>query len=92
MKGFTLSVMRREDDEVRRQPAPDAIDDLKGDGRIMAVGRLASRFLDGLVADGPRPKPDLDDGLRVQILLNAVFRSSETGRRIDIPASENTSS
>ncbi len=91
VKGFTLSARRREDDEARRQPVFDAIDEFEKDGRIMAVGRLASRFLDGLAADGPPPKPDLDDGLRVQILLDAVFRSNETGRRIDIPVPDNIS-
>ena len=84
VKNFTLSVRKRTDDGAQWLPVSDAIDDYEGDGRIVAVGRLASRFLDGLAADGPPPGPGLEDGLRVQILLDAVFRSHETGCRIDI--------
>ena len=91
VKGFTLSMRKRTDDEAKRQPVSDAIDAFGKDGRIVAVGRLASRFLDGLATDGPPPKPNLDDGLRAQILLDAAFRSHETGDRIDVPASGNAS-
>jgi|TARA_B100000315_G_scaffold132390_1_gene121859 predicted dehydrogenase len=91
VKGFTLSVRRRTDGGPRKQPVSDAIDKFEGDGRIVAVGRLASRFLDGLTEDGPPPRPCLEDGLRVQVLLDAVHRSHEIGCRVDIPVPDNIS-
>ena len=50
----------------------------EGDGRIAPVRRIAGRFVDAIAGAKPM-SPDLHDGLRVQVLIDAARRSHETG-------------
>jgi predicted dehydrogenase len=52
-----------------------------GDGRIGAVSRVARRFLDWMEGGLPA-SPRFRDGLRVQNLIEAAFRSHRGGRRV----------
>ncbi|MGE0564813.1 MAG: Gfo/Idh/MocA family protein [Pseudolabrys sp.] len=85
MRGFTLT----SSDRKTNQPAPIALDDdpldrqFPHDGRIAPVSRLAKRFLDA-VENGGGAKPDFADGYRVQFLMDAVRRSHDGGRWIDV--------
>jgi predicted dehydrogenase len=88
MRGFTLRHARRpatgltliavEDDPVDRQ--------FPAEGRIAPVSRLASRFLDGIERK-QTVKPGFVEGYRVQVLLDAVRRSHDTGRWLEIESS-----
>ena len=83
MRGFTLTLIDRKSNA----PVPVAVDDDEGDsgqgGRIAPVSRLAKRFLDA-VEQGGSAKPDFADGYRVQFLMGAVRRSSDSGRWVDV--------
>jgi predicted dehydrogenase len=88
-RGFVVSHARRpavalsqiavEDDPVdRRFPA---------EARIAPVSRLARRFLDA-IEQGRTVTPNLADGYRVQLLLDAVRRSHALGQWIAIAPRE----
>ena len=51
------------------------------DGRIMAAGAIVHRFLDW-VLDGTASRPAVEDGLRVQRLLDAAQRSDRTASSV----------
>jgi predicted dehydrogenase len=81
MRGFELSHARR--------PAaalvPIAVEDPSAaavDGRIAAVSRLASRFLDAIGQRQPA-SPGFAEGFRVQYLIDAARRSHDLGRFIE---------
>jgi predicted dehydrogenase len=78
LRGFRLRFGAREADvaEPRAVPAPPE-DRWPRDGRIYAVSRLASRFVDCALG-GPVARPDFGDGLRVQALMDAAQRSHAT--------------
>ena len=72
-RGFELSVGTRAGGELKAIPVePPAADGF--DGRIAAVGRLASRFVDWAI-DGAATHPDFEDGYRVQTLIDMAWRS-----------------
>lgn len=85
MRGFTLTLTDRK----TNKPIAVASDDdpidrqFPQDGRIAPVSRLAKRFLDA-VEQGGRVRPDFADGYRVQLLMDAVRRSHDSGRWIDV--------
>jgi predicted dehydrogenase len=56
-----------------------------GDGRIAVVGRLVGRFLDWALT-GARSRPSFEDGLRVQVLLDAAWRSRTEGTWCQVPS------
>ena len=66
---FTLSLTGA-DGAVERSTDPAVV----GDRRAMAVASLVARFIDG-VRGGTAVRPDLGDGLRVQVLLAAASDS-----------------
>ena len=66
---FTLSLTSTEG-AVEITTDPDVV----GDRRAMAVASLVGRFIDGVRA-GTAVRPDLADGVRVQVLLAAVSDS-----------------
>jgi predicted dehydrogenase len=84
MRGFDLSHARR-----GAAPSSVAIDDdpvdrrFPGEGRVAPVSRLASRFLDA-IEQKKITSPGFAEGYRVQTLLDAVRRSHETGRWLDV--------
>jgi predicted dehydrogenase len=85
MRGFTLRYARRpgtaltpvpvEDDPVDRQ--------FPHEGRIAPVSRLVARFLDGIERK-EMVAPGFAEGYRIQLLLDAVRRSHDTGRWLEV--------
>jgi predicted dehydrogenase len=57
---------------------PTATADPSADGRLDAVGRLVGRFATWALS-GRGSSPSFDDGLRVQMLLDAAWRSRREG-------------
>ena len=82
MRGFELRHARRPAAALERIAVDDPLDAQFSDGRIAPVSRLAARFLDA-VAGGGQPSPSLQDGLRVQQLIDAARRSHAERRWID---------
>ena len=85
MRGFKLRLKRRsigaaediavDDDAVDRNYPEEA--------RIAPVSRLARRFVDA-IESGKAATPDFTDGYRVQVLMDAVRRSHDSGRWVDV--------
>lgn len=76
MRGFTLRVATRKSGRFDEIPV---MQDAGGqDGRISPVSRIVSRFLDA-VESGGEVSPNLRDGLRVQILIDAARAGDRTG-------------
>ena len=59
------------------------IEDTETDGRIAPVNSLVKRFV-RWVREGIRSAPNIEDGYRVQLLLDAARRSHVTGRKIEL--------
>jgi predicted dehydrogenase len=85
MRGFTLAHARRPDTALTPVPVEEDIVDRQfpADGRIAPVSRLATRFLDAIEQRHP-VDPGFAAGYRTQILLDAVRRSHESGRWLNI--------
>ncbi|MBI4323014.1 MAG: Gfo/Idh/MocA family oxidoreductase [Candidatus Omnitrophica bacterium] len=82
VKGFRLLQGRREQN--RLEAIQTQSQDLpEGDGRIVAVGRLVERFVNW-VQSGTPSAPTLEDGYRVQCLLDAARKADATGRWVDL--------
>jgi predicted dehydrogenase len=82
--GFTLAVGTRQTGELR----PVAMDDSTGpigDGRTSAAARISGRLVDA-IASGGRVRPDLRDGLRVQVLIEAIRAADASGAWRTVPA------
>lgn len=79
IRNFVVEIARRDEpgfSEVALDPLP-----LAPDGRISAVSRLVRRFVDAiLVGAGGESRPNLEDGVRVQILIDAIRRADLLGR------------
>lgn len=74
---FHLSIANRETSRFEPVAVDEpAVDD--ADYRIPATGRLLYRFVDW-VTNGRTARPNFDDGLRVQTLLDAAWRSRLKG-------------
>jgi predicted dehydrogenase len=75
--GFRLLVARRPADALQTvlQPGPFPA----GDVRVLPAARLVRRFVDGIL-HGASVAPNLEHGLRVQRLLDALRRADHTGR------------
>ena len=58
-------------------------EDTETDGRIAMVNSLVKRLV-RWVLDGIPTTPDIEDGFRVQRLLDAAYRSNDAGRRIEL--------
>ncbi len=80
--GFRLSLGTRTDGKVEPVAAPD--DNATQDGRIAAVARIASRFLDAILSGQP-VTPGLRDGLRVQRLIDATREAARDGTWQTLP-------
>ena len=73
VRGFTLHVGTRESGVL--QPATvDALASDGSDGRALVAGRLIDRFVNWIQTGTPS-RPSFADGLRVQTLLDAAWRS-----------------
>lgn len=84
IRGFRLLVGKRgalDLTEIQFPAVPSVKADV--DGRVEPVSQLVKRFLDWIETGKPA-KPDLADGLRTQMILDAVKRSHTSGRRIKI--------
>lgn len=84
VNGFTL--WRASAGSERMEPVPLQRQPPMGDdGRIGPVSRLVSRFIDA-VQGRAAAFPIVDDGIRVQRLLEAAREAARTGARVAIPA------
>jgi predicted dehydrogenase len=85
MRGFTLAHARRPETALTPVPVEEDIVDRQfpADGRIAPVSRLAARFLDAIEQRRPA-EPGFAAGYRTQVLLDAVRRSHESGRWLNI--------
>ena len=82
--GFKLFLGRTGDDqlgEVTVTPAGERTS--AEDSRVAPTSRIVSRFLDWIETGEPTT-PSLEEGRRVQFLLEAASRSDREGRRIDV--------
>jgi predicted dehydrogenase len=75
-RGFTLSAGTRAAPRLAPVEAPG--DDSHADGRVYPVSRIAGRFIQA-IRSGQTAAPNLEDGLRVQVLLDALRRADRTG-------------
>ncbi|MDA2928794.1 Gfo/Idh/MocA family oxidoreductase [Acidobacteria bacterium AH-259-O06] len=57
------------------------------DGRVMVVGRLVERFANW-IRDGIPGTPNLEDGYRVQCLLDAAHRAHKKGTQINVSCNQ----
>jgi predicted dehydrogenase len=82
ISGFELQTFLRANDRasVGSRVEPSAA---VSDGRVLATAAVVRRFVDG-IQKGRASAPDVMDGLRVQRLMDAVQRSSEQRRVIDL--------
>jgi len=82
VRGFRLWVGRRHEDRLLEVAVPKE-PVIPGDDRIGLASRLAERFLTW-VERGIPSAPTLEDGYRVQCLLEAVRESSRTRRWVEV--------
>ncbi len=82
VKGFSLAVGTRDSGSFATVIGPG--DEPPGDGRIAAVGSLARRFVDA-IQGGKEMVPNLQDGVRVQSLIDTMRRSHRSGGWQSIP-------
>lgn len=83
MRGFTLQLARRPATALALVETDDSLDrEFPADGRIAPVSRLASEFLDAIIANRPA-HPGFSEGWRVQTLLDAARRSNRGGCWVD---------
>lgn len=64
-------------------------DDVWTDGRVLPSSRIVNRFLNW-IHDGEPAEPNFTNGLRVQCLLEDARRSHETGRWVQVAATDLT--
>ena len=53
-------------------------DDSNADGRVYPVSRIAGRFIEA-IRSGGTASPNLENGLRVQVLLDALRLADRSG-------------
>jgi predicted dehydrogenase len=58
-------------------------DDTSADGRIYPVSRITSRFIEAILSQG-KTSPGLEEGLRVQVLLDALRLAHQGGAWQDV--------
>lgn len=80
--GFILSLGTRRGGKL--DPVATPGDNAAQDGRIAAVARIATRFLDAILSGRP-VTPGLREGLRVQQLLDATREAARTGTWQTLP-------
>jgi predicted dehydrogenase len=79
MRGFTLHLARRPATALAPVAVDDPLDrDFPADGRVAPVCRLATEFLDAIIAQRPA-HPGFSEGWRVQTLLDAARQSDKGG-------------
>jgi predicted dehydrogenase len=75
-RGFRLSTATRPGKEL--SPVPVSGDDDQPDGRIYPVSQIAGRFI-ASIRSGGSLTPNLKDGLRAQVLLDALRLAARNG-------------
>jgi predicted dehydrogenase len=83
-RGFELKLARQGDEALKSVAIEDAEQDPYADSRGTAVRRLVNRFIDACEKGGVAP-PGVEEGYRVQCLIDAARRAHATGRWIDLP-------
>jgi predicted dehydrogenase len=84
MRGFTLSIARRPDQQLTPVAIAGSGSDIWADGRVLPASRLAARFLDWAAGVAPA-EPSFAAGMRVQELIDAAQRSHAGGRWVELP-------
>lgn len=79
MNGFTLKTKNSLGEKTETYPAEEEFQD----GRIVAVNRVIKRFLDG-IESGKSDWPNLHDGARNELLIEACRKSHSTGQKIKL--------
>lgn len=89
MRGFELRHGRRPDGRLAPiEVGDDPVDRrFPEEARIAPVSRLVGRFLDAVASKQPA-SPGFAEGFRAQVLLDAVRRSHDTGRWVEIAERE----
>ncbi len=82
VRGFRLWVGRRPDERLSEVPGVGE-PDVRGDDRIGPVARLAQRFV-AWIEQGIPASPTVEDGFRVQCVLDAVREAHQAGRWVDV--------
>ncbi|TAL05143.1 MAG: Gfo/Idh/MocA family oxidoreductase, partial [Verrucomicrobia bacterium] len=75
-RGFKLSLGTRTSPQLTTVETPG--DNAHPDGRVYPASRIATRFVDAILG-GKQIVPNLEDGLRAQVLLDAARLACETG-------------
>ncbi|MFQ5851975.1 MAG: Gfo/Idh/MocA family protein [Candidatus Binatia bacterium] len=81
--GFRVGYGTRGTDKVNMAPSEGRLSSSAQDGRVVAVGRLARRFIDWILT-GVSTGPTFNDGYRVQRLLDAARESHRIGSWVDV--------
>jgi len=79
--GFRLMLATRDSEKFDLISSNEDWTERFGDGRVAAVSRIISRFVEWIDTSTPT-KPDINDGLRVQRLIAASKRSASNGTSI----------
>jgi predicted dehydrogenase len=75
-RGFKLSLGTRAAPQLAAIETPN--DDTHADGRVYPVSRIAGRFIEA-IRSGGTAVPNLENGLRVQVLLDALRLADRSG-------------
>ena len=78
INGFSVYIKKRDGIERHTVDAEKSIESGNDDSRIKVAGLMFKRFGDWIESGIPQ-RPDFEDGLRVQYLLDAAKRSHEAG-------------
>lgn len=82
-RGFKLWHGDRESGTHKLVDCGEAGGEMDRDGRVTAVARMATKFLDWMETGKPC-RPSFQEGLRVQQLLDAAFRSNQSGSWVEV--------
>lgn len=82
VNGFEIWLATRSAPVFTRIPSLAARNE-SDDGRVVVVGKLVKRFVSAIF-NGTEVRPNLRDGLRVQILLQSAMISAQTGQRVSV--------
>lgn len=84
-KGFHLLEGEAGGSHFTELPEGNAHDDLHSDGRIALMKPLAERFVEAVRNKRTDAAPSFAEGVRVQVLLEAIYKANQEKRWVDIP-------
>lgn len=83
VEGFKVTLIKKENEKVDKINIASSQETCLNDSRILPVARIVNRFVTWINTGTPQ-KPNFEDGLRVQKLIEAAKQSSETGTVITV--------